>query len=124
MDENKEMTELARRPKLAYVRQYVSDTSTPVNLYYGDKLVASCPPPNSFDIVFGGVKIQSIVYDTFYKHSGQRVGFIRSLSVTVNGHPAPILKPMAKTVIGALVALGKIKMPLDQALRDHSNWFR
>lgn len=124
MDENKEMTELARRPELAYVRQYVSDTSTPVEMYYGDRLVASYPPPDSFDIVFGGVKIQSIVYDTFYKHSGQRVGCVRFLSVTVNGHPAPILKPMAKTVIGALVSLGKIKMPMEQALRDHSDWFR
>ena len=110
MDENKEMTELARRPGLAYVRQYISDESTPVEMYYGDRLVASYAPPESFDITFGVLKIQSLVCDTFYSRSKARAGYARFLSVTVNGHSVPVLKPMARQVITALVALGNLRI--------------
>ncbi len=124
MSDNKQMCDLARNPSLANVRQYISEKSTPINLYYGDKLVSTCNPPSSFDIVFGDLKIQSEVQDTFYCHNKQHAGFARFLSVTLNGRPAPVLKPIAKTVIGALVGLGKINLPMEQALRDHSDLFR
>lgn len=124
MNENKQIYDLARNPSLATVRQYISEKSTPINMYYGDQLISTCNPPASFDIVFGGVKIQSEVQDTFYCRSKQRAGFVRFLSVTVNGHSVPSLKPIAKTIITALVILKKINMPMEQALRDQSDLFR
>ncbi len=49
------------------VRIYISSESSPIKIFYGNKLLSQINPPASFEVIYVNMKIQSTVSDVFYK---------------------------------------------------------
>lgn len=113
-----------KKIQLPQVRMYTSIESTPMKISYGGDTVEIMQPPLSFDIDCGDMKIQSLVQNIYCQNSEHNLCYARFLTVSMNDKPAPKLKPVAKTIIAAMVAIKKIKMPLKQALFDATVMFR
>ena len=116
-----------RNLDLVSVVEYTSPNATDFNMYYGDDVVATVKALPNFSVKYGNVVIEKDIQDTFYKHSGNRVGWAHFLKLTIDGEPVDLVKNKlvasdVKQILIELVESGRLKSYNAQNVIRDETW--